>query len=47
MYLTGISVGRVEDIAEALWGARVSPLTVSDLNKKIYEAIETWRALIR
>ena len=24
---------RVEDITEALWGTRVSPSTVSDLNK--------------
>jgi hypothetical protein len=27
---------RVEDITEALWGTRVSPSTVSNLNKKIY-----------
>ena len=26
---------RVEDITEALWGTRVSPSAVSDLNKKI------------
>jgi putative transposase len=38
----GISVRRVEDITEALWGTRVSPSTLSDLNK-IYETIETWR----
>ena len=36
MYLAGISVRRVEDITEALWGTRVSPSTVSNLNKKIY-----------
>ena len=35
MYLAGISVRRVEDITEALWGTRVSPSTVSNLNKKI------------
>jgi putative transposase len=29
MYLAGISVRRVEDITEALWGTRVSPSTVS------------------
>jgi putative transposase len=40
MYLSGVSVRRVEDITEALWGTRVSPATVSDLNKKIYGAIE-------
>jgi putative transposase len=43
MYLAGVSVRRVEDITEALWGTRVSPSTVSDLNKRIYETIETWR----
>jgi len=36
MYLAGVSVRRVEDITQALWGTRVSPSTVSDLNKKIY-----------
>ena len=36
MYLAGISVRRVEDITEALWGTRVSPSTVSNLNKNIY-----------
>ena len=34
MYLAGVSVRRVEDIAEALWGAKVSPATISELNKK-------------
>ena len=34
---------RVEDITEALWGTRVSPSTVSNLNKKIYASIEAWR----
>lgn len=43
MYLAGVSVRRVEDITEALWGTRVSPSTVSDLNKKIYGRIEQWR----
>jgi putative transposase len=36
MYLAGVSVRRVEDITEALWGTRVSPSTVSDPNKKIH-----------
>ena len=40
MYLAGVSVRRVEDITEALWGTRVSPSTVSDLNKKIYGTID-------
>jgi transposase-like protein len=43
MYLAGVSVRRVEDITEALWGTRVSPSTVSELNKKIYVQIEAWR----
>jgi len=42
MYLAGVSVRRVEDITQALWGTRVSPGTVSNLNKKIYERIEKW-----
>ena len=43
MYLAGVSVRRVEDITEVLWGAKVSPSTVSDLNQKIYGKIEEWR----
>src|SRR3974390_83589 len=43
MYLAGVSVRRVEDITEALWGTRVSPSTGSDLNKTIYGTIEAWR----
>jgi transposase-like protein len=43
MYLAGVSVRRVEDITEALWGTRVSPSTVSELNQKIYATIEAWR----
>lgn len=43
MYLAGVSVRRVEDITEALWGTRVSPSTVSALNQKIYQHIEQWR----
>ena len=43
MYLAGVSVRRVEDITEALWGTRVSPGTVSNLNKKIYAKIDEWR----
>ena len=43
MYLAGVSVRRVEDITEALWGTKVSPSTVSKLNKKIYKQIEQWR----
>jgi transposase-like protein len=43
MYLAGVSVRRVEDITEALWGTRVSPSTVSELNQQLYERIEQWR----
>jgi putative transposase len=43
MYLAGVSVRRVEDITEVLWGTKVSPATISELNKKVYQHIETWR----
>ena len=43
MYLAGVSVRRVEDITQALWGTRVSPSTVSELNQKIAVQIEEWR----
>jgi putative transposase len=43
MCLAGVSVRRVEDITEALWGTRVDSSTVSDLNQKIYARIEAWR----
>jgi len=43
MYLAGVSVRRVEDITEVLWGSRVSPSTISELNKKAYKHIEVWR----
>jgi transposase-like protein len=44
MYLAGVSVRRVEDITEALWGTRVSPSAVSELNQKIYGRIDAWRS---
>ncbi len=34
---------RVEDITEAQWGTKVSPSTISELNKKAYVHIENWR----
>lgn len=43
MYLAGVSVRRVEDITQALWGTKVSASTVSDLNQKIYGKIDEWR----
>ena len=43
MYLAGVSVRRVEDISEVLWGARVSPGTISNMNQKVYAEIDEWR----
>lgn len=43
MYLAGVSVRRIEDITEALWGTKVSPGTISNLNKKVYKHINAWR----
>ena len=43
MYLAGVSVRRVQDISEALWGTKVSPGTISNLNKKAYGHIKEWR----
>ncbi len=42
-YLAGVSVRRVEDITEALWGTRVSSGTVRRLNQRIYAQTKTWR----
>lgn len=43
MYLAGVSVRRVEDITQALWGSRVSSSTLSELNQKVYGKIDAWR----
>jgi len=43
MYLAGVSVRRVEDITQALWGTKVAPSTISNLNQQIYVKIEEWR----
>jgi putative transposase len=43
MYYAGVSMRRVEDITEALWGTRVSPSTVSELNQRVAGEIEAWR----
>lgn len=43
VFLAGVSVRRAEDITESLSGTKVSPETISTLNKKAYEHIETWR----
>ena len=44
MYPAGVSVRRVEDITEVLWGTKVSPGTIHELNKKAYARIEVWRS---
>mgnify|MGYP003376642429 CR=1 FL=1 len=44
MYLAGVSMRRVEDITEALWGTRVSASAVSGMAQKVYGQIDTWRS---
>lgn len=44
MYLAGVSMRRVEDITEALWGTRVSASAVSGMAQKVYGQIEAWRS---
>lgn len=39
MYLAGVSMRRVEDITEALWGTRVSASEVSVKAQKVYGQI--------
>lgn len=43
MYYAGVSMRRVEDITDALWGTRVSPSTISELNQKLAGRIDEWR----
>lgn len=43
MYLAGVSVRRIADVTDALWGNRVSSSTVSKLNQEVYAHIEEWR----
>ena len=43
MDLAGVSMRRVEDITEALWGTRVSASAVSGMAQKVYGQIEGWR----
>lgn len=40
MYLAGVSIRRVKDITEALWGMR---FTMNEMNKKVYANLEAWR----
>lgn len=43
MYLSGVSVRRMEDTTRALWASKVSPATIGNLNKKAYVHIRDWR----
>lgn len=43
MYLAGVSMRRVEDVTQMLWGTRMSASTVSGMAKKVYDRIEAWR----
>lgn len=43
MYLAGVSVRRVEDVTQALWGSRLSTGTRSNLNPKVCKQIDEWR----
>ncbi|BAL01705.1 putative transposase [Oscillibacter valericigenes Sjm18-20] len=45
MNLAGVSIRRGKDITEPLWGTRVSPATISRLNKKTYVHIVRNRPL--
>jgi transposase tpnA2 len=46
MYLAAVSVRRVEDITEALWGTKVFPGTISELNKKAYATSKCGEAVL-
>ena len=43
MYLAGVSIRRIRDITETLWRGKVSPATISELNKKAYVHIAALR----
>jgi len=47
MYLAGVSVRRVEDVTELLWGSRVSASTVSNLNQKVYGRLKSVGTTLR
>ena len=44
MYLAGVSTRRVSDVTEALFGTSVSSSAMSELNKKVYDRLDEWRA---
>ena len=39
MCLAGASIRRIEDVSELLWGAPVSPGTVSNLSERAFASI--------
>lgn len=43
MRLAGVSMRRIEDVSQILWGAGVSAGTVSNLNDKAFASVEEWR----
>ena len=40
MYLAGVSVRRVEDITEALWGSKVSPATIGTVKNNAQNSMQ-------
>ena len=42
IYLAEVSVRRMENISEVLWGVRVESSVLSELNQKIYQRIDEW-----
>lgn len=43
MYLSGVSTRKVADVTEALCGLRKSSSAQSDLNKRLYDKLRSWR----
>lgn len=43
MYLSGVSTRRIADVTETLCGVRKSSSAQSDLNKRLYERLKSWR----
>lgn len=43
MYMAGVSTRKVADVTEALCGLRKSSSAQSDLNKRLYDKLKSWR----
>lgn len=43
MYFARVSVRRIENVSEILWGSSVSAFTFSNLNEKVFASVEEWR----